>query len=355
MSDFVRSRLNYYEVLGVSPTAGSDEISRAFAKEGSVFRPHAFGRLAEVCLAYETLRDPVRRRAYDRSLGLDSAPDRDKLPAGPQIGSPLRPVLTGPAKRPVIVSRPPPPPFVDPTPQAEPQFRSGPEVSPSVQPHIGGDWQRAVALDGHLGAGVSPAEWKRTGMAIGGLVAAAVLVGGLAGWWSGSDAAESQRPKHAASTSLPRASRPVASTETQSAPVVPAVEPRPDRSSSIAATARRTQRAPELPQLASADEQPQEVQPQQDQADSGGAEQLADEQVATEAAPAPTAAAGLPLPDRMVARTIERIGYSCGKVASTAPADGEAPGVYKVTCTSGQSYQAKPVKGRYHFRRWGRN
>jgi hypothetical protein len=63
----------------------------------------------------------------------------------------------------------------------------------------------------------------------------------------------------------------------------------------------------------------------------------------------------MPLPNKVVARTIERIGYSCGAVASTAPVEGGAAGVYKVTCTSGQSYQAKPVNGRYRFKRLGRS
>ena len=56
---------------------------------------------------------------------------------------------------------------------------------------------------------------------------------------------------------------------------------------------------------------------------------------------------------KLVARTIERIGYSCGQVASTSAVEGAA-GVYKVTCTSGQTYRAAPVHGRYRFRRWDR-
>lgn len=76
-------------------------------------------------------------------------------------------------------------------------------------------------------------------------------------------------------------------------------------------------------------------------------------EAATVPAAAPVAT-GLPLPNRVVARTIDRIGYSCGGVASTSPVEGEAPGVFKVTCTSGQSYQAKPVNGRYRFRRLGK-
>lgn len=63
-------------------------------------------------------------------------------------------------------------------------------------------------------------------------------------------------------------------------------------------------------------------------------------------------AAKMPLPNAVIARTIERIGYACGAVASATALGGDEPGAYKVTCTSGQSYQARPVHGRYHFRRW---
>jgi hypothetical protein len=69
-------------------------------------------------------------------------------------------------------------------------------------------------------------------------------------------------------------------------------------------------------------------------------------------APAEVTSATMPLPNRVVARTIDRIGYRCGEVASTAAVEG-SPGVFKVTCSSGQSYQASPVRGRYHFRRIG--
>jgi len=73
-------------------------------------------------------------------------------------------------------------------------------------------------------------------------------------------------------------------------------------------------------------------------------------------APAPeeagVAAARMPLPGPVVARTIRRIGYRCDRVASaTAMADG--PGAFLVTCSSGDSYRAAPVRGRYHFRRVG--
>jgi len=54
----------------------------------------------------------------------------------------------------------------------------------------------------------------------------------------------------------------------------------------------------------------------------------------------------------VIARTIGRIGYACGQIASTSAVEGEA-GIFKVTCTSGHSYRAAPVRGRYHFRRLG--
>ena len=58
----------------------------------------------------------------------------------------------------------------------------------------------------------------------------------------------------------------------------------------------------------------------------------------------------MPLPNKTVARTIDRIGYSCGNVASALLVEGAA-GVFTVTCTSGQSFQARPVNGRYRFKR----
>ena len=72
------------------------------------------------------------------------------------------------------------------------------------------------------------------------------------------------------------------------------------------------------------------------------------EEAAAEA-PAPAVAeAKLPLSNAVIARTIGRIGYACGEVASTSAVEG---GAFKVTCTSGASYRAAPVRGRYHFRR----
>jgi hypothetical protein len=61
----------------------------------------------------------------------------------------------------------------------------------------------------------------------------------------------------------------------------------------------------------------------------------------------------LPLPDAVIARTIEKIGYPCGAVASSARVDAAAgETAFKITCTSGQSYRASNRTGRYRFKQW---
>ena len=311
-------RPNHYEVLGLAPSAANDEIAKAFARETGMFRPHAFGGITELCVAYETLRDPIKRRAYDASLGFEREP-RPFAPRGR---------LTAPPA-PLAQQAPAPP-------------AAAADAMPRPQPQIGEDRARYRAEEERFHAEAAPIEWKRTGAILGGIVVAACLFGGIAGWWSAHDIGEAEPPKPEVSVPLPPAKAPVLSAEPLPAPILSEPYVRPARPKLAASLARKPAAQPPT----AAEEQPQALQPEQSEP---GLE--ANEESAAEA-PAATVASAMPLPGKVIARTIQRIGYACGAVASTSPVEGRAPGVFKVTCTSGQSYQASPVNGRYRFRRW---
>lgn len=327
MVSSVKSRLNHYEMLGLTPSATGEAVAQAFVRATSAFRPHAFGGMTELCVAYETLRDPAKRRAYDASLGL--APK-------PQIRPITRPASAHFMQRPAVAVVPPPEPKVEPK-SPEPVVRRPvqpdlplPRQPPFIEPN----------------ADISPVDWKRPRKIFGGLAAAAVSVGALAGWWSGSSAVEPEQPEQVASAPN-QPEKPVPTLPElwpEPAPSVveaPAVRPR----RAIAARPR-VERPAQPPQLAASETDPAPIQPSSDSADPAEADPLA-----PEAAPVPAA---MPLPHRTVARTIDRIGYNCGQIASATPVEGAA-GVYKVTCTSGQSFRASPVNRRYRFRRLARN
>ena len=77
MVSSVKSRRNHYEILGLKPGATDDEIAAAFATESRkiiqnprVNEPDVREKARKVRTAHQTLRDPIKRAAYDASIGL---------------------------------------------------------------------------------------------------------------------------------------------------------------------------------------------------------------------------------------------------------------------------------------------
>lgn len=368
MDSTVRSRPTHYELLGLSPAAKQDEIVEAFARELNL--PRAFGGLAEVTIAYETLRDPAKRKAYDSSLGLRHEPKPALSLAGRLEGAQF---LGARSASPVERFDPMPPPTLRVTPLPRPEPRPHPRTAPSAtamlrqpitpargaspptpeprpdvsRPPVSAEKPRAepetrealsrIVADRAHDTGQATMNWKLPAMAAGALVLA-IGAGAWTGWEAGNDS-ESVTVKVPSSKSILATTEPAFAVKRSVA-----ATPAEARKSRVVAATRRTQARPPL----------QITLPQEQQAEVTLLEQkqreLEIEQAAAES-PAVATGAKMPLPNAVIARTIGRIGYPCGQVASTAAVAGGAPGAFNVTCTSGHSYRASPVRGRYHFRR----
>ena len=368
------TRPTHYDVLGLKPTATADDIDRAFARE--IVRPRPLGGLAQIGVAHATLRDPAKRRSYDQSIGLFSKPAPVMTmsysgwvtAAAPVVRTP--PVTAGVTRTPVAPAAPSEPAdaparetFIAASLRAladpEPLVRSAPEAAVPARPPIAAR-EEIVLPD--IEVQDSPIAWRRPAIIGGGLTLAAVLFGAWAGSTVGDPAAPvDEEAEVAVTTAVPaarvrtgQAASSAISSTGQPSRSDPVETPKAARYASV----RLAQAAPPT------SPRPVALTPQEEQELAGGSfVESATGQAATVAeaiAPAATAAeaaarpAKLPLSGRTIARTIGRIGYACGSVASITEVDGSA-GMFKVTCASGDSYQARPVRGRYHFRRWGRN
>jgi hypothetical protein len=347
MVETVSLRPNHYELLGLTPAASGAEIAQAFARELGLLPMRPFGSLAQVSLAYETLRDPIKRVAYDASL----RPKPEPKPSHPLIGrlegAPF--VGVAPAKEVAQPITPRPEPLVEPrtAPSASELLRKPPkpvarDIDPPQATHRPLHHDALERFDQSEKASI---DWRLPALA-GGALMLAVVLGAWTGWEAGNDNEQAQPEASAMlktppSTALPR----LDISPEAPLPIVP--EARAERRTRAPAAAVRTPRARPPLQIDLPEAGPVEIA-QTDQQTEGIA---ADQTVAEAPAVAPTAAK-LPLPKAVIARTIGRIGYACGQVASATAVEGSS-GVFTVTCTSGHSYRAAPVRGRYHFRRLG--
>jgi len=333
---------NHYEVLGIDPAAGLEDIKRAFAAKMSLFGAHRLAEAPAISAAFEILRDPPKRQAYDAALGLNAKP----APQGWGFAVPpprWTPFMASTA----IDEAPAPEPHVTIDPRAAAIAASLREVAKPAAPVAAAEPTGEAELEGvldHIRAygreekarlreTRAQVNWKRPAVAIGGIVLGAGLMGALAGLSVKDNAAAQAEP--AVSVALPPAKE-----KADLAAAVPLPEPVQVPETAGVPKAKRIT-APRRP-TAWADQIAQRL----------AADAPAVEQASADTEPATVVPATMPLPHRVVAQTIERIGYACGEVASTSAVEG-ARGVYYVTCSSGATYQAKPVRGRYHFRRVG--
>jgi len=379
MVSSVRSRPNHYEVLGLSPAASQDEIAGAFAKAMGMFGTRPVALAAQLSAAFETLRNPAKRRAYDSALGLrpepqlrpwgiaatqrggarfaDSAWGRSSDQPGPELRS-AAPELPAQPPQPAPFAEPRLPEFIAAAlreaPKADPRTAAS-DVRPQLPPELRVETQPKAfeplvpprRAEADSSREDEPIDWRRPALAIGALFLVAGGVGVVAGLSAGGDAQEAQASNDV-TVPLPTVkAQPRVSAPATAAPAAFA-EVQPMRSRPVRRVAAKRTTSTEQPVRLTEEQLGLGASTENGSSESAFVESATDHAAAAVPASEPVEAA-MPLPRRVVARTLDRIGYSCGEVGSIANVEA---GVFKVTCTSGQSYRAAPVGGRYHFRRW---
>lgn len=330
-----------------------------------MFGAHPVAAAAQISAAFETLRNPLKRRAYDEAMGLSRPPE----PKPRQWSM----AIPGQTTRGFVASVPgraekvtggtlaeerlqrlarlaEPGPLAEPAPELRRTAATKAErPAPTPVARSAEAPPRPPAEAMFASEELRPHEWKRPLLTLVGLFLAAGLIGALAGSSvMGPEQAQPSAPlaRHAVGRTKPALGR---TKPALSPPLEAPVEP-PVGAAFAPAKRERADRRPRVsgPRLdATAPVEPAMT----DSSASSPAPQVADAgNGAPPSAMETVAASGLPIAAGVMARTIERIGYACGSVASATPAQGA--GVYKLTCTSGDIYRATPVHGRYRFKRW---
>jgi curved DNA-binding protein CbpA len=97
---------NYYRTLGVSAGAGLEEIRTAYRQKARKYHPdvyegnksYATRKMKEINAAYNTLKNPEERAAYDRTLAAAKPVRRKKTSAGSTGTAARRRASAGPAR-----------------------------------------------------------------------------------------------------------------------------------------------------------------------------------------------------------------------------------------------------------------
>ena len=353
MVSTVQTRPNFYQMLGLKPTASAEEIRHAFGQKMSL--ANAMTTAAQICTAYETLRNPGKRLDYDRSIGLEPKTAPQPTTTHWTIGAPHwagTPFVNSTrfqsiGERAAEIARPPeaPPVQAKTEPRADPVPRRASPPPPPLPMLQDEDYPEAAGR--HFG-------WSKTAAIVGGVV----LSVGLMGAWAGSIAGNDVEAVQSETLALPKA-KPRMAAAVPAAAIPVAAEPKRAFSTRPRADRARPGR-PAVAELqledlskggqSEASKTPQHSYYQTTAADGTTEIAAAEAPPLSSAAEVTATAASMPLPNPVIARTIHKIGYPCGQVASTSAVDGSR-GVYKVTCTSGQTYRASPVGGRYRFKR----
>src|SRR4051794_7649006 len=116
----------HYEMLGLTPGASEDDIVRAFAKQMSLYKAWPMAAAAQMSIAYETLRNPAKRRAYDDSIGIRPP----EPPGAPTAVKGELHFVPAPAERTRLE---PAPVALAPVPQPEPETRTAAFIAASLR------------------------------------------------------------------------------------------------------------------------------------------------------------------------------------------------------------------------------